>query len=112
MKTKNLEPRYESNNFISVITGLLIGSLAGAGAMLLMAPQSGEKTRLQIQAKGIELRDNTTGVVESAMARVWLQKNKLTRDGRRKAKELVQQGKSLVSEQIEQVTETAKGWRK
>jgi gas vesicle protein len=112
MKTKNQEPQYEGNNFLSVVTGLLIGSLAGAGAMLLMAPQSGEKTRLQIQEKGIKLRDQTTGVMEGVMARVWLEQKKLTRDGRRKANELVQHGKALVRDQFDQLSETTKSWKK
>ena len=37
--------------------GLLLGGLAGAGAMLLLAPRSGEKTRSKIQKQGAKLRD-------------------------------------------------------
>ena len=62
---------------VGVLTGLLIGGLAGAGAMLLLAPQSGEKTRAQIQEKTIQLRDETTGVMDEAMAKAWLAKNKI-----------------------------------
>lgn len=48
--------------------GLLLGGLAGAGAMLLLAPQSGKRTRTQIQMRGIELRDQATDAVDAAVA--------------------------------------------
>jgi gas vesicle protein len=48
--------------------GLLLGGLAGAGAMLLLAPQSGKRTRTQIQMAGIELRDQATDAVDAAVA--------------------------------------------
>jgi len=52
------------------LAGLVIGGLAGAGAALLLAPQSGKETREQIQQKGVELRDRTTETVENAVAQV------------------------------------------
>ena len=57
---ENQEYKYPTNNILSVLVGTLIGSLAGAVTMLLLAPQSGKDTRTQIQKKGIELRDRTT----------------------------------------------------
>ena len=41
----------------SFLAGFIIGGLIGAGAALLMAPQSGEETRAYIKDKSIELRD-------------------------------------------------------
>ena len=50
------------------LTGFLFGGLAGAAAALLMTPQPGETTRLQIKDRGIELKtqfgDLTTGLQE------------------------------------------------
>lgn len=40
----------------SLFIGLLAGALAGVVATLLLAPQSGEKTRTQIREKGVELK--------------------------------------------------------
>jgi len=37
-------------------TGFILGGLVGAAAALLWTPQSGEKTRLQLQERGIELK--------------------------------------------------------
>ena len=47
--------------------GLVTGGLVGAGLALFLAPQSGEKTRIQIRDKGLELRDE---------AAVWQEKGK------------------------------------
>ena len=112
MLNKNQASEYHNNNVLGVLAGLLIGGLAGAVTMLLMAPQSGEKTRTQIQEKGIELRDQTTGMLEATMAKVWLTKKQITRDGRRKAKELLHHSQTLVNEQLEHVSDAAKTWKK
>jgi len=112
MREENQETQYQNNNILGILTGALIGGLAGAGAMLLLAPQSGAKTRTQIQEKGIELRDQTTGMLEATMAKVWLTKKQITRDGRRKAKELLHHSQTLVNEQLEHVSDAAKTWKK
>jgi gas vesicle protein len=41
----------------SFFKGFVIGGAIGAVTALLLAPQSGEETRTQIQEKGIELRE-------------------------------------------------------
>jgi gas vesicle protein len=112
MVNENQEPKYHNNNILSVLAGLLIGGLAGAVTMLLLAPQSGEDTRIQIQEKGIELRDQATGMMEDAMAQVRMDRKKITMGGRQKTKELLQQGKALVVEQLEHVSEAAQAGKK
>jgi gas vesicle protein len=74
---ENQEYKYPTNNILNVLVGMLIGSLAGAAAMLLLAPQSGKDTRTQIKKKGIELRDRTTGMVEDSLAQVRSNPNKV-----------------------------------
>lgn len=112
MVNENQEPEYHNNNILSFLVGLLIGGLAGAAAMLLLAPQSGDETRMQIREKGIELRDRTTGMVEDTMTQVRLDRNKITMGGRRKAKELLQHGQALVVEQLERVSEAVQAGKK
>jgi len=112
MINENQESVCRKNNVFSIFVSLLVGGLAGAVTMLLLAPQSGEDTRLQIQEKGIELRDRTTGMVEDAMAQVRLDRNKFTISGRRKAKELLDQGQALVVAQLDRVSDAAQAGKK
>lgn len=111
MVNKNQELTY-STDVLGILAGMLIGGLAGAVTMLLLAPQSGKRTRIQIQEKSIELRDRATGIMEDALAKVRLDGNKIARDGRRKANELLHQGQSLVAEQVEHVTGAVKAGKK
>lgn len=112
MVHENQEYKHPSNNILSVLVGTLIGGLAGAVTMLLLAPQSGKDTRMQLQKKGIELRDRTTEMVEDTMAKVRVDGNKLSLDGRQKARELLQQGQALVVEQLDRVSEAAQAGKK
>ena len=112
MINENQEPVHRTSNIFGVLVGMLIGGLAGAVAMLLLAPQSGEDTRLQIQEKGIELSDRTNGIVEDVMAPVRLDRNKFAVEGRQKASELLQQGQDLVVEQLDRVSEAAQAGKK
>jgi gas vesicle protein len=57
-----------TNQLGGLLAGLLVGGLAGAGAMLLLAPQSGKRTRTQIQLRGMELKDQATDAMDDAMA--------------------------------------------
>ena len=112
MVNENQEPVYRKSNIFGVLVGMLIGGLVGAVTMLLLAPQSGEETRMQIQEKGIELRARTSGIVEDAMAQVRLDRNKLTIEGRHRAKELLQQGQELVVEQLDRISDAAQAGKK
>ncbi len=85
-------------------SGLLIGGLAGAVAMLLLAPQSGKRTRAQIQLKSIELREQTTEAVEDAMAQARTQGRQIRADVREKADELQQRGQAVLDEQKERLS--------
>ena len=112
MLNENQATEYHNNNILGVLAGLLIGGLAGAVTMLLMAPQSGEKTRTQIQEKGIELLDRATEMVDDTLAQVSKDSKKLAESGSQKAKELMQQGQELVAEQLENVSEAAQAGKK
>ena len=48
-----------SYDSVNLLTGLVIGGMVGFGAMLLLAPQSGRKTRDQIRQKSTELQSRT-----------------------------------------------------
>ena len=92
MVNENLGRVTHKDNILGVVIALLIGSLVGAVTMLLLAPQSGKDTRTQIQEKGIELRDRTSGMVEDAISSLRQVKEKITMGGHQKDEELFQPG--------------------
>jgi gas vesicle protein len=102
---ENQEYRYPTNNTLNVLAGMVIGGLAGAVTMLLLAPQSGKDTRMQIREKGIELRDRTTQMVEDTVAQVRSNANKITMG-------LKDYGQELAVEQLEHVSEAAQAGKK
>jgi len=96
---------HTNNNILSILGGMLVGSLAGAVTMLLLAPQSGKDTRKQIQEKGIELRDRTTELVGDTMTQVRSRANKITVG-------LKDRGQELAVKQLDQVSEAAQAGKK
>jgi gas vesicle protein len=98
------EHAYDINNTKNVLIGLLIGGLAGAIAMLLFAPQSGKRTRAQIEHKSIQLRNRTTKNVKKAVAQVRSKTNSITAEVREVAGELKQLGQDKLVEQLDRVS--------
>jgi len=98
------EQDFDGRNTKNVLFGLLIGSLAGAAAMLLFAPQAGRKTRALLQKKGIQWRDRTSDMVDSALAQVRSETHEITDGVREKAGELKQRGQDKLVEQMDRVS--------
>ena len=105
MMHKSQDFKYPTNNTLGVLGGMLLGALAGAAAALLLAPQSGQDTRRQIQEKGAELRDRTTELVDDTMAKVHMNANKITMD-------LKDRGREVAVEQLENVSQVAQAGKK
>jgi gas vesicle protein len=105
MSHEKQEHQYPTNNITGIFVGMLVGGLAGALTMLLLAPQSGKDTRLQIRKKGIDLRDRTSEMVEDTVAKVRTNANKITMD-------LKNQGQKLAVEQLDHVSEAAQAGKK
>ena len=116
MHTKNEEHEYEftehSSNAKSVLTGLVIGGLVGAGTVLLFAPQPGEKTRAELRQGTMELRDRTTEKVKSTVDQVKSKANQIKADVQIKASELQTQGKDVIAKQLGRVSEAADARKK
>ena len=99
MDNYSQEHEHTANVVWNFLAGLLVGGLVGAVTMLLLAPQSGKRTRGQIQEKSIELRDQTTDAVEAAVAKAGVKARQI-RDGvRTQTEELEQRGQALFDEQ-------------
>jgi len=108
MNHKNQELHNRNQTVLGVLIGMLVGGLAGAVTMLLLAPQSGQKTRKQIEDKSIELRDLTTDLVEDTLSQVRSKANKLMATGRKNLYELKHQGQELAMEQLGHVSDAVK----
>lgn len=80
----------------SFIISLVIGSLIGAGVALLMAPQSGDKTRALIKDKSNELRGKALVTAENTRDRAEKTLGDLSNTTRERANELMKRGQSLV----------------
>jgi gas vesicle protein len=77
---------------VGIVIGTLIGGLGGALAMLLLAPQSGKKTRAKLKRQSRKLREQATDTMEDAVASTQAKARQVTRDVSDKAEELRQGG--------------------
>jgi gas vesicle protein len=86
------------------LVGLLLGGVTGAGAMLLLAPQSGKRTRAKIQMKGDEVLDQANEIVEDAMAQARRRGRRIRTTVRKEADHLQQHGQDIFDEQMQRVS--------
>lgn len=85
------------------LAGLLIGALAGAAAMLLFAPQSGEETRRQIRDRTMELRDTVGEKYDEAVDTARERARHLGDEVRSRVDEVQHKGQELLEEQKNRV---------
>lgn len=110
MKNNNRNDKHEVNTLNRFLAGLLflagtlVGSLIGAGAMLLMAPQSGKKTRNQLWRRGQDMREQTTDTIEDGMKQVRAKARKVTTKIHKQAEELQQRGQDVLDQQRERLS--------
>ena len=90
MHNNEYEYTEETSNTKSVLAGLVIGGLVGAGAALLFAPQAGEKTRTELQQGALELRDRTQETVKETITQAKSKANQIKADVQIKAGEIQQ----------------------
>jgi gas vesicle protein len=74
--------------------GFIIGTLVGAAAALLLAPQSGEETRGMIREKGIELQERSAELSTEARMRA----GEYQAQARQKADQLASQTRDRAAE--------------
>jgi gas vesicle protein len=93
------------NNPGSFLVGMLFGGLAGAGAMLLLAPQSGKKTRTQIQRRGTDLRDQAAEAMDDAAVQTRDQVRRIRTGTRRNLGRLQHRAELMLEEQTARVAD-------
>jgi gas vesicle protein len=108
LRVQETDTNYPGN----FLTGLLIGSLAGAAAALLFIPQSGKETRKQIQHKFLELRDQAATTVEDTVAEARTKVGQFTSEVNHKAKEIKQEGRDVLAEQLDRISASAETGKK
>jgi gas vesicle protein len=94
------------NGNASFLAGLVTGSLIGASLALLLAPQSGEKTRDQIRDKSLALKDEATeGLAEAGhqaqtQVAAWQEKGQTVTDAIGRSKDSLIQAVSDSNDRI------------
>lgn len=78
------------------LAGLLLGGLVGTITTLLLAPQSGKKTRKQIRRKGRDLRIHTIDTLEDGVDQVRAKTQQVTTNVHEQVEELQQRGQDVV----------------
>ena len=90
--------RFGIGLLIGLLAGSIFGGLAGAGIMLLLAPQSGKRTRTKLQQQSMILRNQATESIEDALADAVIRPtNTPTTSKKRLEKWSVAVGKSLMN---------------
>lgn len=90
-----------NDDFGAFVSGFMIGGLIGAAVALLLAPQSGEETRLMIRDKGIELKDQ----VETTAGDARIRAEQMAQDARARASEAQQRGQVVLEQQKSRIEE-------
>jgi gas vesicle protein len=96
----------------SVLAGLLIGGIVGAGTMLLFAPQAGVKTRTELQQGAIRLRDKTSETVKDKVTQAKTKASQIKADMQIKVGDLQHKGQDLLARQLERVSHAAEAGKK
>lgn len=106
MSTVSYQHENVINQLGGFLVGLLVGGLAGTGAMLLLAPQSGKKTRDQIQQKSTKLRDQLAKTVQDTVAQVSGRAHEIADVVHQQAGELAQRGQDVIDGQRDNLSQT------
>ena len=116
---RNMDREYEpmqveqmGNGARHVLTGILVGGLIGATAMLFLAPRSGEEMRAEVRDKALELRDRTADTVKDTVSQVKSRADELTGGVKGKSQGIKHKGQDVLVEQLDRVSEAVEAAKK
>jgi len=117
MKTYDYDYNYQEMQEMAgstkhILTGIVVGGLIGATAMLLLAPRSGEEIRSEIKDKAVDLRDRTTETVKDKVSQAVSKAGHLRGDLKGKAKDLKGIGQDMLVEQLDRASEALEAAKK
>jgi gas vesicle protein len=95
-----------------VLTGIVVGGLIGATAMMLLAPRSGEEMREEIKDKAMDLRDRTTEGVKDRVSQVVSRAEHLKGGLKGRSSDLKHRGQDVLIEQLDRVAEAVEAAKK
>lgn len=95
-----------------VLTGIVVGGLIGATAMMLLAPRSGEEMRAEIKDKALDLRDRTTEGVKDRVSQVVSRAEHLKGGLKGRSHDIKQRGQDVLIEQLDRVSEAVEAAKK
>lgn len=95
-----------------VLTGIVVGGLIGATAMMLLAPRSGEEMRAEIKDKAIDLRDRTTEGVKDTVSQVVSKAEHLKGGLKGRSHDIKERGQDVLIEQLDRVAEAVEAAKK
>lgn len=95
-----------------ILTGILVGGLIGATAMLFLAPRSGEDMRAEVRDKAMELKDRTTESVKDTVSQVKSRAGHLRGSVKGQAHDLKEVGQEVLVEKLDRVTEALEAVKK
>jgi gas vesicle protein len=110
MERRERKMSRDYGNLGILLAGFLMGGVIGAGIALLTAPRSGEETREQIRAKGVELRDTAEQSVDEALTTVKtaaLDVSNRAEELRAQSQAALDEGQKQWSEAVEEIKQVA-----
>ncbi|MBN1372152.1 MAG: YtxH domain-containing protein [Anaerolineaceae bacterium] len=102
----------DRDEFGAFLIGFVVGGLTGAAVALLLAPQSGEETRVYIKDRAIELADKASETaqtvsheVENRAGEVKVKAEELAGKAKTSVEDLRHRGAVVLEEQKTKITE-------
>jgi gas vesicle protein len=95
-----------------VLTGIIVGGIIGATAMLFLAPRSGEEMRAEVRDKAADLRERTTGTVKDTMSQVVSKASHLKGGVKGRAQDIKHTGQDMLVEKLDRVAEAVEAAKK